>query len=59
SYVPAPAPKPAAPPASKEQEDQGAAAPGEAIADGTGEPKADSTPDDPAEVIDIDDSRNT
>ena len=49
SYVPTPAPAPA-PPA----HDAGAAGPDEALSDATDEPKPATTPDEPAEVIDLD-----
>lgn len=55
SYVPAPAP--AASSTAAAEDDQAAAAPGEAIADSTDKPKSDTTPDDPAEVVNLDDSR--
>lgn len=46
SYVPTPAPAPA--------DDAGAAGPDEALSDAADEPHAASTPDEPAEVIDLD-----
>jgi hypothetical protein len=47
SYVPTPAPAPVT------ADDAGAAGPGEAISDATDEPHAATTPDDPAEVVDL------
>lgn len=49
SYVPTPAPTPAAP----ATDDAGAAGPDEAISDAAEEPHAVSTPDDPAEIVDL------
>ena len=51
SYVPtpAPAPTPAAPPA----DDAGAAGPDEALSDAADEPQPVTTPDEPAEVVDL------
>jgi hypothetical protein len=49
SYVPTPAPAPAAP----VTDDAGAAGPDEAISDAAEEPHAVTTPDDPAEVVDL------
>jgi len=46
SYVPTPAPAPAA-------DDAGAAGPDEALSDAADEPHAVTTPDDPAEVVDL------
>jgi hypothetical protein len=46
SYVPTPAPTPAA-------DDAGAAGPDEALSDATDEPRPVTTPDDPAEVVDL------
>ena len=51
SYVPKPAPAPAAP-----VEDAGGAAPDEAIADASEEPHPVSTPEEPADVVDIADA---
>ncbi len=47
SYVPTPAPAPVA-------DDAGAAGPDEALSDAADEPHAATTPDDPAEVVDLD-----
>jgi hypothetical protein len=52
SYVPTPAP--ATPAAAKPADDAGAAGVDEALSDATDEPKAPTTPDAPAEVIDLD-----
>jgi hypothetical protein len=49
SYVPTPAPAPAPPPA----DDAGAAGPDEALSDAADEPKPATTPDHPAEVVDL------
>lgn len=55
SYVPTPAPAPAAPKAApKAADDAGAAGPDEAISDAADEPQPVTTPDDPAEVVDLD-----
>jgi hypothetical protein len=48
SYVPSPAPAPA-----KHADDAGAAGPDEALSDAANEPHAASTPDQPAEVVDL------
>jgi vacuolar-type H+-ATPase subunit H len=48
SYVPTPAPTPA-----PVTDDAGAAGPDEALSDATDEPHAVTTPDDPAEVVDL------
>ncbi len=53
SYVPTPAPTPAAPPPADDT-DQGGSSPDEAIADAAEEPHAVSTPDDPADTVTID-----
>lgn len=55
SYVPKPAPAPAAP-AAAPVEDAGGSAPDEAIADAKDEPHPVSTPDEPADVVDIADA---
>jgi hypothetical protein len=52
SYVPTPAPAPA--PSSRD--DAGAAGPDEAISDAADEPRPVTTPDDPAEVVDLETS---
>jgi hypothetical protein len=68
SYVPAPAPAastPSAPAASagatgqaeRTQDDAAAASPDEALADASEHPVADTTPDNPAQVVDLDDKR--
>jgi hypothetical protein len=49
SYVPTPAPSP-----SPSRDDAGAAGPDEAISDAADEPQPVTTPDDPAEVVDLD-----
>lgn len=56
SYVPTPAPAPAAPkaPTTPAQDDAGAAGPDEALADAAAEPSPVTTPDEPAEVVDLD-----
>lgn len=54
SYVPKPAPAPA--PAPAPVKDTGGSAPDEAIADAADEPHAVTTPDQPAEVVDLEDS---
>jgi hypothetical protein len=51
SYVPSPAPAPAKP-----TQDAGAAGPDEALSDAADEPHAASTPDQPAEVVDLEGS---
>lgn len=48
SYVPTPAPTPV-----RTADDAGAAGPDEAISDATDEPRPSTTPDDPAEVVDL------
>jgi hypothetical protein len=53
SYVPKPAPAPAPAPAPTAVKDAGGSAPDEAIADAAEEPQPVTTPDEPAEVIDI------
>jgi hypothetical protein len=57
SYVPTPAPAPAATPATgagdETGDDAGAAGPDEAISDAAETPHAVSTPDDPAEIVDL------
>ncbi len=50
SYVPAPAPAPGPPPT-----DDAGAGPDEAVADAAAEPHEPSTPDQPAEVVDVED----
>lgn len=55
SYVPKPAPAPAPAPV----KDAGGSAPDEAIADAAEEPHPVSTPDDPADVVDIADADGT
>ena len=50
SYVPTPAPAPAGPTAT---DDAGAAAPDEALSDAADEPQPVTTPDEPAEVVDL------
>lgn len=50
SYVPTPAPTPTP---AKPADDAGAAGPGEAISDAAEQPKPATTPDDPAEVVDL------
>jgi len=52
SYVPTPAPAPTPPTA----DDAGAAGPDEALSDAADEPHAVTTPDDPAEVVDLEPS---
>lgn len=59
SYVPTPAPAPSAPsapkaPSSPTQDDAGAAGPDEAMSDAAAEPSPVTTPDEPAEVVDLD-----
>ena len=51
SYVPTPAP--AAGPGPSATDDAGAAAPDEAISDAADEPQPVTTPDEPAEVVDL------
>jgi hypothetical protein len=51
SYVPTPAPAPSTSPTATD--DAGAAAPDEAISDAADEPQPVTTPDDPAEVVDL------
>jgi hypothetical protein len=55
SYTPAPAPSSDAsrPVATEPGDDTGGSSPDEALADATGEPHPVSTPDDPAEVVDL------
>jgi hypothetical protein len=50
SYTPTPAPRPA-------EEDSGGASPDEAIADSAEAPHSVTTPDDPADVVDVDDKK--
>jgi hypothetical protein len=52
SYVPTPAPAPTPPPA-RPADDAGAAGPDEALSDAADEPQPVTTPDEPAEVIDL------
>jgi len=52
SYVPTPAPTPTSTPAPV-TDDAGAAGPDEAISDAAEEPHAVTTPDDPAEIVDL------
>jgi hypothetical protein len=54
SYVPTPAPAPAPTTSTKPANDAGAAGPDEALADEAVEPKTPTTPDQPAEVVDLD-----
>ena len=59
SYVPTPAPTPSTSPAAsapKHADDAGAAGVDEALSDAAEEPKPVTTPDDPAEVVDLDSS---
>ena len=71
SYTPAPAPKPAAAPAAAPMagqplhpgavaadSDQAAASPDEALADAAEAPHPDTTPDDPANVVELDPDKN-
>ncbi|KRF20364.1 sunset domain-containing protein [Nocardioides sp. Soil796] len=59
TYTPAPAPSAAKPtekpgaPAERAEDDQAAATPDEAISDAVESPHPDTTPDDPAEVVDL------
>ena len=59
SYVPTPAPAPAAKPAAPAAvaDDAGAAGPDEALSDAAESPHEVTTPDDPAVVIDVDDKK--
>ena len=57
SYVPKPAPAPAPSPAPAK--DTGGSAPDEALSDAADEPKPVTTPDAPAEVVDLDESAET
>lgn len=54
SYTPTPAPRPAAAPV---EDDPGGASPDEAIADQAETPHPVTTPDDPATVVDVDDTK--
>ncbi len=53
SYVPTPAPAPAAGGSPSAPDDAGAAAPDEALSDAADEPHPVTTPDEPAEVVDL------
>ena len=55
SYTPTPAPTPAAP--KKPAEDEGGSSPDEALADQAEAPHPVTTPDDPADVVDVDDKK--
>ncbi|MDT9593033.1 hypothetical protein RDV89_08135 [Nocardioides zeae] len=58
TYTPPPPPAPApAPPTAAKADEAAGAAPGEAIADSAEEPHPVTTPDDPAEVVDIEDDK--
>jgi hypothetical protein len=55
SYSPTPAPTPASVP--RTEDDEAGASPGEALADQAEAPHAVTTPDDPADVVDVDDTK--
>jgi len=59
SYSPTPAPAPVPPPAPpvRTEDDEAGASPGEAIADQAESPHPVTTPDDPADVVEVDDTK--
>jgi hypothetical protein len=61
SYTPAPAPssEPSSPVATEPGDDTGGSSPDEALADASHEPHPVSTPDDPAEVVSLEDESGT
>jgi hypothetical protein len=57
SPTPAPTPVPTPPPAARTEDDEAGASPGEAIADQAESPHPVTTPDDPADVVEVDDNK--
>jgi hypothetical protein len=57
SPTPAPAPVPTPPPAARTEDDEAGASPGEAIADQAESPHPVTTPDDPADVVEVDEKK--